>query len=436
MVLFGVCLIVLVAGFICVCYRRRKYAEHVSSVGGSTNQNTLEMRTGSRTGTIRSGTLPNLQITYRDTAETPEDEVSSVGSKEEMSDDSDSGVSEVTYKRKADFSLLNRNPNHQQGRSSVGRARSSQGPRRNRDLIEHTTEESDVPGEAPITRGQKSFSVMSLPRDQRDGPPAYDSGRYMAKSADNLDRINRPPFPDKGMSYDTEYQNRRNLRYNEGPHPRSRAPRPTGSMRKSRDRVDYNDESSSPPQSPSRPNYGDFSYAQDVRKSKRQPRSGSFRRALELNGNPRDSDESSKFSDRASSSSNDHRDTRVLVKPGGKPRIQYDEEPGRRKTPKLSILPVPERPPGNRYSSSPPSRLRGPPSPSTPVSPTPSYHVNDPMLNSKRSPVPSRGSRRDAEFSDFSDSRNPPVTYVDMNAYNNDNFSASEPHISSYSSFV
>ena len=378
----------------------------------------------------------SLPSTYRDTAETPEDEVSSVGSKEEMSDDSDSGVSEVTYKRKADFSLLNRNPNHPQGRSSVGRARSSQGPRRNRDLIEHTTEESDVPGEAPITRGQKSFSVMSLPRDQRDGPPAYDSGRYMAKSADNLDRINRPPFPDKGMSYDTEYQNRRNLRYNEGPHPRSRAPRPTGSMRKSRDRVDYNDESSSPPQSPSRPNYDDFSYAHDVRKSKRQPRSGSFRRALELKGNPRDSDESSKFSDRASSSSNDPRDTRVLVKPGGKPRIQYDEEPGRRKTPKLSVLPVPERPPGNRYSSSPPSRLRGPPSPSTPVSPTPSYHVNDPMLNSKRSPVPSRGSRRDAEFSDFSDSRNPPVTYVDMNAYNNDNFSASEPHISSYSSFV
>ena len=349
-------------------------------------------------------------------------------------------MSEVTYKRKADFALMNRNPHHSLGRSSVGRPRSSQGPTRNRDLIGHTTEESEV-GEAPITRGQKSFSVMSLPRDQRDGPPAYDGGRYMAKSADNLDRIYRPPPPLKGvtslMSHDTEYQNRRNLRYNEGPHPRSRAPRPAGSIRKSRDRVDYNDDSSSPPQSPSRPNYDDFSYAPDIRKSKRQPRSGSFRRALELNGNPRDSDESSKFSDRASSSSNDHRDTRVLVKPNGKRRIQYDEEPGRRRTPKLSLPHVSERPPGNRYSSSPPSRLRGPPSPPTPVSPAPSYHVTDPMLHSKRSPVPSRGSSRDAEFSDyFSDGRNPPVKDLDMNAYNNDNFNSSEPHISSYSSFV
>lgn len=444
MVFFGVCLIVLIAGFIFVCYRRRKYAENVSSAGGSTNPSTLERRNGSRNGTIRSGTFPNVEITYRDT-ETAEDEVSSVGSKEELSDDSDSGVSEVTYKRKADFSLMNRNnknPNHTQGRNSLGRPRSMQGARRNRDLIGHTTEESDVPDDAPINRGLKSFSVMSLPRDQRDGPPAYDGRRYMAKSADNLDRIHRSRLPPEAvtsfMSHDFEKkQNRRGYRYNEEPDLRPTARGSAGSVRRSRDQVYFNDDSSSPPQSPSRPNLNEFSYSPDTRRSRRQPRTGSFRRALELHGNPRDSDGSSKYSDRASSSSNDHRDTRILVDPRGKPRIQYDEEPGRRRRPKLSELPVPEKEPGYRVrSSSPSSRLRGPPSPSSPVSPAPSYHVADPMLAGKRSPVPSRGFSREAEPTDISYRRNQRVMYVDMNAYNNENYTSSEPHISSYSSFV
>ena len=410
--------------------------------------------------------------------------MSSVGSKVELSDDSDSGVSEVTYKRKTDLHLGN-NPNQSPWRDSLGRPRSTQAHTRNRNLIGHTTEESDAPDEVPITRGRKSFSVMSLPRDQRDGPPAYDGRRYMAKSADHLDRIQRPQLPPEAvtsfMSRDYEEKQRKPVyRDHDEPYSPPRVSRPTGPIRRSRDQIDYNDDSSSPPQSPTQPSYGNFSYSPKTevqRRSRREPRSSSFRRALEFDGNPQDSDGSSKYSDRASSSSNDHRDTRTLIGPSGNPRIQYDEEPGRRKRPQLSSLHVPEKQPGYRVTHSPASRPRvppspnsrprGPPSPSTPVSPAPSYHTVDPVYGGRISPVPSYGSSRDARISDVSsrdarisdgssrdarisdgssrdprlsdqsdERRNPPVMYLDMNAYNNENYQSSEPHISSYSSFV
>lgn len=124
--------------------------------------------------------------------------MSSLGSKEELSD-SDSGVSEVTYKRKQDVSFVNHytnNPNHMQWRNSLGRPR----PTSDRNLIEHTTEESDAPDEVPISRPLKSFSVTSLPRDHRDGPPAYDGRRYLAKSADQLDRIDRSQLPPEAVT--------------------------------------------------------------------------------------------------------------------------------------------------------------------------------------------------------------------------------------------
>ena len=390
---------------------------------------------------LRNLSLISLPSTYRDT-EPAEEEASSLGSKEELSDDSDSGVSEVTYKRKADLSFVNHygnNPNHVPWRPN--RPRSTQGPRE-RNLIEHTTEESDALDEAPLSRGLKSFSAMSLPRDHREVPPAYDGRRYMAKSADHLDRIQRTQLPPEAvtsfMSHDYEEKQKKPIyRDNEEPYPRSRASRPAGPIRRSRDQIDYNDDSSSPPQSPSRPNYGNFSSSPKTeiqRRSRREPRSSSFRRALQFEGNPQDSDGSSKYSDRASSSSNDHRDTRTLVDPSGPPRIQYDEEPGPRRRPKPPTLQVPaEKRPGHR--DSPSLRPRGPPSPSTPVSPAPSYHTVDPVYGGRVSPVPSSGSNRDVH-SDHSDGRNPPVLYLHKNAYNNGNYQSSEPHISSYSSFV
>lgn len=371
--------------------------------------------------------------------------MSSVGSKEELSDDSDSGVSEVTYKRKTDLAFVNHYANNSPWRDSLGRPRSTQRPpRNNRNLIEHTTEESDAPEEAPITRGLKSFSVTSLPRDHRDGPPAYDGRRYMAKSADHLDRIQRallsPEAVTSFMSRDYEEKQKRPFyRDREEPYSRSRASRPADPIRRSRDQIDYNEDShsSSPPQSPTRPDYGNFSYSPQTeiqRRSRREPRSSSFRRALEFDGNPRDSDGSSKYSDRASSSSNDHRDTRTLVEPSGPPRIQYDEEPGRRRKPKPPTLQVPAE---KRAPPSPSSRLRGPPSPSTPISPAPSYHTVDPVYGGRISPVPSYGSSRDVPFSDHSDAGlNPRVMYLDRKAHSNENFQSSEPHISSYSSFV
>ena len=389
----------------------------------------------------------SLPSTYRDT-EPAHDELSSVGSKDELSDDSDSGVSEVTYKRKAsDLSFVNHsadNSNRTAWRDSLSRPRVPQG-RRDRNLIGHTTEESDAPDEAPMTRGLKSFSVMSLPRDQRDGPPSYDDRRYMAKSADHLDRIQRPELPPEAvtsfMSRDYEDKQKYTGYRGQGkPYSPYRASRPVGPMRRSRDQIDDdNDDSSSPPASPTRPNYGNFSHSPKIepqRRSKRQPRSGSFRRALESDGNPRDSDGSSKYSDRASSSSNDHRDTRTLVEPSGNPRIQYDEEPGRRTRPKLAVLYAPGNQSRHRVPPSPSSRLRAPPSPSTPVSPAPSYHTVDPVYGGRISPVHSHGSSRDAGLSDHSDGRNPPVMYLDMNAHSNENYQSSEPHISSYSSFV
>jgi len=361
--------------------------------------------------------------------------VSSLGSKEELSD-SDSGVSEVTYKRKQDVTFVNHyanNPNHMQWRNSLGRPR----PTSDRNLIEHTTEESDAPDEVPISRPLKSFSVTSLPRDHRDGPPAYDGRRYLAKSADQLDRIERSQLPPEAvtsfMSPEYEQKQKRPAYHDRRePYSRSRAPRPTEPLRRSRDQIDYNDDSSTPPQSPTRPNTGNFPYVPKTEiqnRNRREPRSSSFRRALEFDPNPRDSDGSSKYSDAASSSSNDHRDNRTLVNSSGPPRIQYDEEPGRRRRPQLPNLAVPTHKQ---------SRSRNPPSPSTPISPAPSYHTVDPVYGGKISPVPSyKGSSRDSP-SDHSDGgRNPPpVMYLDRMGHNNDNFQSSEPHISSYSSFV
>lgn len=379
----------------------------------------------------------SLPSTYRDTAPADE-EASSVESKEELSDDSDSGVSEVTYKRKANLKLMNQNtssPSLSPWRDSLVRPRSTQRPSRNRNLIEHTTEESDAPDEIPVTRGLKSFSVMSLPRDQRDVPPAYDGRRYMAKSADHLDQIQRGRLPPEAVTsfISSDYEQRRQkpaYRDRQESYSRSRPSKPTGALRTSRDRVDYNDDSSSPPQSPTRPNFGNFSYSPKTeiqRRSRREPRSSSFRRALQFEGNPQDSDGSSKYSDRASSSSNDHRDTKTLVDSRNPPRIQYDEEPGRRRPPKLQPVV------SDRLAPYPSSRPRGPPSPGTPVSPAPSYHTVDPVYGGRISP--SYGSNRD-EQSDQSDGRDPRVMYLDRNAYNNDTYQSSDPHISSYSSFV
>ena len=380
----------------------------------------------------------SLPSTYRDADREPEEDASSLGSKEELSD-SDSGVSEMTYKRKqADINFINHyanNPNHVSWRNSLGRPRT--GPTTGRNLIEHTTEESDAPEEVPISRALKSFSVTSLPRDRRDGPPAYDGRRYMAKSADQLDRIARAQLPPEAvtsfMSPEYEQKQKRPAhRDRREPSSRSRAARPAGSLRRSRDQMDYNDDSSTPPQSPTRPSTGNFNYAPKTEiqnRNRREPRSSSFRRALEFEGNPRDSDGSSKYSDRASSSSNDHRDTRTLVDSMGAPRIQYDEEPGRRRRQPLPNLQVP----ANKLP-----RYHTPPSPSTPISPAPSYHTVDPVYGGRISPLPSyQGQSRDA-YSDHSDGgRNPPpVMYLDRTGHNNENFQSSEPHISSYSSFV
>lgn len=381
----------------------------------------------------------NLPSTYRDEAE-PGEDASSLGSKEELSEDSDSGVSEVTYKRKHDVNFVNHyanNPNHMAWRNSLGRPRPT-----GRNLIEHTTEESDAPEEAPISRPLKSFSVTSLPRDHRDGPPAYDSRRFMAKSADQLDRIDRSQLPPEAVTsfmspeYEQQKQKKPTYRDRKETYSRSRAPRPAGPVRRSRDRVDYNDDSSTPPQSPTEPITGNFAYVPKTEiqnRGRKEPRSSSFRRALEFEPNPRDSDGSSKYSDRASSSSNDHRDTRTLVDSRGAPRIQYDEEPGRRRRPPLSNIHVP----ANKQP-----QYRTPPSPSTPTSPAPSYHTVDPVFGGKISPAPSyHGSGREnsSDHSDGGGGRShppPPVMYLDGMGHNNDNYESSEPHISSYSSFV
>ncbi|XP_078347645.1 protein sidekick-2-like isoform X2 [Oculina patagonica] len=438
MVLFFVILILLIVGFAFICYRRRKHAYQDSSGGVSTTQSTLEMmRTTSRNGTIRSGTIPSVQITYRDDAE-PEEDVSSLGSKEELSDDSDSGVSEVIHKRKNDVTFVNHyanNPNHMSWRNSLGRPR----PTTDRNLIEHTTEESDAPDEVPITRALKSFSVTSLPRDHRDGPPAYDGRRYMAKSADHLDRIERSQLPPEAVTsfMSPEYEQKQKkptYRDRKEPYSRPRSSRPAGPIRRSRDQIDYNDDSSTPPQSPTQPTTGNFAYVPKTEiqnRNRKEPRSSSFRRALDFDPNPRDSDGSSKYSDRASSSSNDHRDTRTLVDPSGAPRIQYDEEPGRRRRPQLPNLQTPTK-------KQP--QYRNPPSPSTPISPAPSYHTVDPVYGGKISPAPSyQGSNRDysSDHLHSDGGRNPrPVMYLDRRGHDNDNYQASEPHISSYSSFV
>ena len=337
------------------------------------------------------------------------------------------------------------NPNHMQWRNSLGRPR----PTSDRNLIEHTTEESDAPDEVPVSRPLKSFSVTSLPRDHRDGPPAYDGRRYMAKSADQLDRIERSQLPPEAVTsfMSPEYeQKQKRPAYSDyrEPYSRSRASRPAGPLRRSRDQIDYNDDSSTPPQSPTRPSTGNFPYVPKTtvqNRNRRDPRSSSFRRALEFDPNPRDSDGSYKYSDAASSSSNDHRENRTLVNSSGPPRIQYDEEPGRRRRPQLPNLAVPKHQQSrsrNPPSPSTPIRSRNPPSPSTPISPAPSYHTVDPVYGGKISPVPSyQGSSRDSQ-SDHSDGgRNPPpVMYLNRMGHNNDNFQSSEPHISSYSSFV
>nr|XP_058964313.1 protein sidekick-2-like isoform X2 [Pocillopora verrucosa] len=439
MVLFFIILVLLIAGFAYLCYRRRKDADQGSSAGASTTQSTLErMRNPSRNGTIRSGTLPSVQITYRDANREPEEDASSLGSKEEPSD-SDSGVSEMTYKRKqADINFIghySNNPNHQQWKNSLGRTRPANG----RNLIEHTTEESDTPEEVPISRALKSFSAMSLPRDKRDGPPAYDNRRFMAKSADQLDRIERSQLPPEAvtsfMSPDYEQKQKRPAyRDRKEPYSRSRATRPAGSLRRSRDQMDYNDDSSTPPRSPTRPNTG-IGYLPKTEiqnRNRRDPRSNSFRRALDFDPNPRDSDGSSKYSDRASSSSNDHRDTRTNANSMGRPRIQYDEEPGRRRRQPQQL------PSLQMKSANKPPRYHTPPSPLSPVSPAPSYHTVDPVFGGRISPVPSyHGSSRDGN-SDHSDGGRipPPVLYMDRTGHNNENFDSSEPHISTYSSFV
>lgn len=440
MVLFFIILVLLIAGFAYLCYRRRKEdADQGSSAGASTTQSTLEMmRNTSRNGTIRSGTLPSVQITYRDANREPEEDASSLGSKEEPSD-SDSGVSEMTYKRKqADINFIghySNNPNHQQWKNSLGRTRPANG----RNLIEHTTEESDTPEEVPISRALKSFSAMSLPRDKRDGPPAYDNRRFMAKSADQLDRIERSQLPPEAvtsfMSPDYEQKQKRPAyRDRKEPYSRSRATRPAGSLRRSRDQMDYNDDSSTPPRSPTRPNTG-MGYLPKTEiqnRNRGEPRSNSFRRALDFDPNPRDSDGSSKYSDRASSSSNDHRDTRTNANSMGRPRIQYDEEPGRRRRQPQQL------PSLQMKSANKPPRYHTPPSPLSPVSPAPSYHTVDPVFGGRISPVPSyHGSSRDGN-SDHSDGGRipPPVLYMDRTGHNNENFDPSEPHISTYSSFV
>ena len=347
-------------------------------------------------------------------------------------------MSEVTYKRKHDVAFVNHyanNPNHMSWRNSLGRPR----PTTDRNLIEHTTEESDAPDEVPISRGLKSFSVTSLPRDNREVPPAYDGRRYMAKSADHLDRIERSQLPPEAVTsfMSPEYeqkQKRPTYRDRKEPYSRSRASRPAGPLRRSRDQIDYNDDSSTPPQSPTRPTAGNFPHVPKTEiqnRNRKGPRSSSFRRALEFEPNPRDSDGSSKYSDRASSSSNDHRDTRTLVEPSVAPRIQYDEEPGRRRRPQSPNLQVPAKKQ---------SQYRDPPSPSTPISPAPSYHTVDPVYGGKISPVPSyQGSSREysSDHSDGGGRNPPPVMYLDRRiGHNNDNFQSSEPHISSYSSFV
>lgn len=345
----------------------------------------------------------------------------------------------MTYKRKqADINFIghySNNPNHQQWKNSLGRTRPANG----RNLIEHTTEESDTPEEVPISRALKSFSAMSLPRDKRDGPPAYDNRRFMAKSADQLDRIERSQLPPEAvtsfMSPDYEQKQKRPAyRDRKEPYSRSRATRPAGSLRRSRDQMDYNDDSSTPPRSPTRPNTG-IGYLPKTEiqnRNRRDPRSNSFRRALDFDPNPRDSDGSSKYSDRASSSSNDHRDTRTNANSMGRPRIQYDEEPGRRRRQPQQL------PSLQMKSANKPPRYHTPPSPLSPVSPAPSYHIVDPVFGGRISPVPSyHGSSRDGN-SDHSDGGRipPPVLYMDRTGHNNENFESSEPHISTYSSFV
>ena len=358
----------------------------------------------------------SLLSIYRDSEQ--DDKASSLDSKDELSD-SDSGVSEMAYKRRSDRKFVNHYQSDPSWRASLGR---QQRQPRDRNLIEHTTEESDEPDDTPGPRALKSFSVMSLNR--ADKPPAYDGRRYMTKSADHLDRIQPSAVPLASVTsfMSPEYERRQNrpaLRdLVEKPRSQSQAARPEGPLHRSRDE---DDSSSSPHSSPVRSVIEGFSYG-----PRREPRRSSFRKALEVDGTARDSDGSSRFSDRGSSSSNDHRDTGPAKKPVGIPRIQYEEEPGRKRRQQPAKLQLPT----SRYRS---------PSPSTPLSPAPSYHAVDPVRTNHStggvSPASSYQSSSRDPLSDYLDGTEQ-VLYLEKNGRDNGNFQSSQPHISNYSSFV
>ena len=361
--------------------------------------------------------------TYRDPAN-ENDDVSSLGSKEGLSDSEDSGVSEGNgnrIKRKSDLAFVGHYANDSSWRNSLGRPR----PSGSRSLMEHTTEESDIIEDVPKARTFKSFSSSSL-NEEDEMPPLYNgSGRLAARSADQLNRIHRAQLPPEAvtsfMSSDYEARSRtlpsRDRSQQQAP--------PRSSREELRERRS--------PHARGFPHTGVSQEVQDRNRS--EPRNSSFRKAL-FTGNPRESsDGSSRHSDLESSSSNEHRDTKNLVAPNrGYGRVQYDEEPGRKRARRPPRLKPVER--NRNYPSSTPSPSSPvPTSPVSPMSPAPSYHTHDP-LPGRFSPAPSyhtqpsyqsqpsRSVARDDHVAEA-----PQVMYLDGN-------DETKPRISSYSSFV
>ena len=299
-------------------------------------------------------------------------------------------------KRKSDLAFVGHYANDSTWRNSLGRQR----PSGSRHLMEHTTEESDAVDELPIkVKTFKSFSSSSL-NEEDEFPPGYASpGRLAARSADHLDRVHRSELPPESVTsfMSPEYEARsRTLplrdRVSRAPAPQPprqrqqpQQPRQLSPARGSREELRRSPQSWGSPAIGS-PQHGG-SQELDGRAG---PRNSSFRKALFMGPTRDSSDASSRHSDHDSSSGNEHRDTRNLVgKPRQTNRVQFDDEPGRRRGKRPPRLKPIETGRGrNQLPSTPSPSSPVPASPMSPVSAAPSYHSHDP-LPADFSPAPS-----------------------------------------------
>lgn len=326
-----------------------------------------------------------LLSTYGDPGtDNEEDVVSSLGSKPEISEsDLEEQSGEEIIPEKSGFADHYKNdPQHQSWRNSLGRQHRATAHNRQ----DPTTEDSDVPDDIPDQRRFSSFSPAP-PGYHKDGPPTYEESHIPLNDVAHLDYfpeavtsfmssgygsrsrsnpnvaqayplLDRPDVvPNRGYQTldlkdlgagkarpDRKYASRDaidELPRHYGNHGEFDAP---ARRVRSRERVGVRS---------SRP------YSQSSQNQAAAPRNSSFRRALiDRDGPFRGSDASSS----RSSSSGEHKEPRSY------PRVEYDEEPGRRRRNRPHKLE-----PLRKLSP----REKNPPQSPLAASPAPSYRSTD-----------------------------------------------------------